>query len=103
MTLKFSSTRPDDELDGMQPLEAHFLSGDPEDVLAVAVISRNGLTKKDPAPFAASIKIKHIEHATGEDAATVRDILKRLYVKRTGNEPLPIEEPELDIEGGDEE
>ena len=97
MTLKYSSTRPDDELDGMQPLEEHFLSGSPDDVGGVAVIARNGLAKKDPAPFSASIKVKHIEHVTGADEKMVLRILKERYGARTGNETLPID----DVEDGD--
>lgn len=101
MVLKYSSTRPDDELDGMQPLEEHFLSGSPDDVLVVAVIARNGLAKKDPAPFSASIKVKHIEHVSGDDEKTVRRLLKERYAERTGNEALPIDDLDA-TEGGDE-
>lgn len=99
MVLKYSSTRPDDELDGMQDYEEHFLTGDPDDVVAVVVISRNGIAKKDPAPFAASIKVKHIEPVTGDDADVVRKLLRERYARRTGNEMLPLD----DVEEGAEE
>lgn len=91
MTLKYSSTRPDDELDGMQDLEEHFLAGDPDDVVVVALITRNGLAKKDPAPFSASIKVKHIEPVTGETRDSVLRLLKEQYGRRTGNQTLPID------------
>lgn len=105
MVLKYTSKRPDEELDGLQALEDHFTDGNPDDVVVVAVITRHGITRVDPSPdWTATVRVKHIERVTGADEQTVRALLKGSYAKRTGNEPLPLEEvgqPTL-IDGGSE-
>lgn len=93
MVVKYTSKRPDEELDGLQPYENHFTEGNPDDVLAVALISRHGIAKVDPSnEWQASVRIKHIEPVAGADAEAVRTLLKERYAKRTGNEPLPLDE-----------
>lgn len=97
MVLKYTSKRPDEELDGLQALEDHFTEGNPDDVVVVAVISRHGITRVDPSPdWTATIRIKHVEQVTGADEQTVRTLLQERYAKRTGNQPLPMEEVEQD-------
>ncbi|WP_427870577.1 hypothetical protein [Leucobacter luti] len=109
MTVKYTSKRPDEELDGMQALEDHFTTGAPDDVVVVAVISRHGIAKTDPSnDWQATVRVKHIEQVTGEDERVVRTLLSEGYGKRTGNTPLPIEDiaavAELPIpEGGEEQ
>lgn len=97
MVLKYTSKRPDEELDGLQALEDHFTEGNPDDVVVVAVISRHGITRVDPSPdWTATIRIKHVEQVTGADEQTVRALLQERYAKRTGNQPLPMEDVEQD-------
>ncbi|KKI18740.1 MULTISPECIES: hypothetical protein [unclassified Leucobacter] len=104
MTLKLTNKRPDEELDGLQALEDRFTKGNPDDVVVVAVVSRHAITKTDPSDqWQATARFKHIEPVTGDDEVAVRRILSERYAKRTGNQPLPIPEPELDVEGGDDE
>lgn len=107
MTVKLTSKRPDEELDGLQPLEGHFTTGNPDDVVVVAVVSRHAITKTDPSDqWQATARFKHIEPVTGDDEVAVRRILSERYSKRTGNQPLPILEPELaidDAQGGESE
>lgn len=99
MVLKYTSKRPDEELDVLQALEDHFTEGNPDDVVVVAVISRHGITRVDPSPdWTATIRIKHVEQVTGADEQTVRTLLAERYAKRTWNAPLPlvdVEESEL--------
>ncbi|MEJ6489752.1 hypothetical protein PQI23_08465 [Leucobacter sp. USCH14] len=93
MVLKYTSKRPDEELDGLQDLEDHFTTGSPDDVVVVAVISRHGIAKTDPSnEWQATVRVKHIEQVEGEDEKVVRTLLNEAYGKRTGNTPLPIEE-----------
>lgn len=93
MTLKYTSKRPDEELDGLQALEDHFTEGNPDDVVVVAVVSRHGISRTDPSPdWQATVRIKHIEQVAGADADQVKRMLSAAYSKRTGNEPLPIDE-----------
>lgn len=93
MTLKYTSKRPDEELDGLQGLEDHFTEGNPDDVVVVAVVSRHAIAKTDPSDqWQATIRIKHVEQVTGADAQAVRTMLTERYEKRTGNSPLPIDE-----------
>lgn len=109
MVLKYTSKRPDEELDGLQDLEDHFTTGDPENVLAVVEFTRHGIAKTDPSDqWQATIRVKHVEIVTDEEAATVRRLLRERYEKRTGNAPLPIEEPDDPAlagfpEGGDDQ
>ena len=91
MTLKYTSKRPDEDLDGLQALEDHFTEGSPDDVLAVVVVTRHGIAKTDPSnEWQATVRIKHIEQVTGADAESVKKLLAAQYEKRTGNAPLPI-------------
>ena len=93
MTVKYTSKRPDEELDGLQDLEHHFTAGNPDDVVVVAVITRHGIAKVDPSnDWQATVRVKHIEVVGGDDARTVRELLSKEYGNRTGNTPLPIEE-----------
>ncbi|MFD5599212.1 hypothetical protein ACFWHR_04060 [Leucobacter sp. NPDC058333] len=97
MTVKYTSKRPDEELDGLQDLEPHFTKGNPDDVVVVAVISRHGIAKVDPSnDWQATVRVKHIEQVEGEDEKVVRTLLSEAYSKRTGNTPLPIEEISTD-------
>lgn len=104
MTIKYTSKRPDEELDGLQAYEDHFTKGNPDNVLAVVEISRHAITKTDPSDqWQATIRVKHIEPVTGEDAEAVRKLLKERYGRRTGNQALPIDEgDELSIPDGEE-
>ena len=109
MPLKYTSKRPDEELDGLQALEDHFTEGNPEDVVVVAVITRHGIAKTDPSnEWQATVRVKHVEEVTGADEQTVRKLLADAYAERTGNAPLPIEEvtstaDELPTDGWGEE
>ncbi len=95
MVLKYTSKRPDEELDGLQSLEDHFKSAQHDDVVVVAVVSGHTLVEDlNDGMRTATIRIKQIEPVTGADEKTVRTLLKERYAKRTGNEPLPIEEIE---------
>lgn len=99
MVLKYTAKRPDEELDGLQALEDHFTEGNPDDVVIVAVVSRHAIAKTDPSDqWQATIRFKHVEEVTGSDARTVRTLLSERYAKRTGNQPLPIEEVDDDAE-----
>jgi hypothetical protein len=100
MVLKYTSKRPDEELDGLQALEDHFTEGNPDDVVVVAIITRHGITRVDPSPdWTATVRVKHVEQVTGADEQAVRTLLKDRYAKRTGNAPLPIEEVEQEDSG----
>lgn len=108
MVLKYTAKRPDEELDGLQALEDHFTAGSPDDVVVVAVVSRHAIAKTDPSDqWQATVRFKHVEEVTGEDARAVRTLLSERYGARTGNQPLPIEEVEPTtltlVEGGDSE
>lgn len=108
MTLRYAAKRPAEELDGMQQHEDEFLrGGDPQDIVAVVVMTRHRLVDETGKPRFASVMIKHIEPLEDEEAASARHLLSQAYVRRTGNEPLPIEDveqPELAIgEGGEPE
>ena len=93
MTLKYTSKRPDEELDGLQALEDHFTRGNPDDVVIVGVVSRHAITKTDPSDqWQATVRFKHIEEVAAEDIRGVRQMLSQQYAKRTGNTPLPIED-----------
>lgn len=93
--LKYTAKRPDEELDGLQALEDHFTSGNPDDVVVVAVVSRHAIAKTDPSDqWQATIRFKQVEEVTGNDAVTVRGLLSDRYGQRTGNQPLPIEDVE---------
>ena len=93
MTLKYTSKRPDEELDGLQALEDHFTEGNPDDVVVVAVITRHGISKVDPSnEWQATVRVKHIEQVTGADAEHVKKLLSSRYEKRTGNATLPLTE-----------
>lgn len=109
MTLKYTSKRPDEELDGLQALETHFTQGNPDDVIVVAVITRHGIAKVDPSnDWQATVRVKHVEQVTGDDAETVKKLIGERYENRTGNAALSFDEfPEggqLSIaEGGETE
>ncbi|GAB2567245.1 hypothetical protein [Leucobacter ruminantium] len=108
MTLRFAAKRPAEELDGMQQHEDEFLrGGDPQDIVAVVVMTRHRLVDETGKPRFASVMIKHIEPVEGEDAQAARKMLADAYSKRTGNEPLPIEDVEQPtltaVEGGEPE
>lgn len=93
MVLKYTSKRPDEELDGLQDLEDHFTKGNPDAVIVVAEISRHGITRVDPSPdWTATIRVRHVEVVTDQDAETVKGLLRSRYEKRTGNAPLPIDD-----------
>lgn len=95
MVLKYTSKRPDEELDGLQSLEDHFKGHQPDDVVAVVVISGHTVVEDmNDGARTATVRVKQIEPVTGADAKTVRTLLKERYAKRTGNEPLPIEDIE---------
>lgn len=104
MVLKYTSKRPDEELDGLQDLEDHFTEGNPDDVVVVAIVTRHGITRVDPSPdWTATVRLKHVEPVSGEDADRLRTLLREQYGRRTGNQPLPIDgSDELDIEDGEE-
>lgn len=94
MVLKFTSKRPDEELDGLQPLEEHFKSAQHEDVIAVVVVSGHTVVEDlNDGARTATVRIKQIETVTGEDEKVVRSLIAERYAKRTGNATLPIEEP----------
>lgn len=106
MTLKYTSKRPDEELDGLQALEDHFTEGNPDDVVVVAVITRHGIAKVDPSnDWQATVRVKHIEPVQGADEQAVRALLSDAYARRTGNTPLSVEELEQPalaiVDGGD--
>lgn len=106
MTLKYTSKRPDEELDGLQAYEDHFKSSQHDDVVVVAVVSGHTLVEDlNDGMRTATVRFKQVEPVNGEDAKTVRDLLRERYAKRTGNAVLPIDESEEDeLEwGGDEE
>ncbi len=108
MVLKYTSKRPDEELDGLQALEDHFKSAQHEDVVAVVVISGHTLVEDlNDGQRTATVRMKQVEPLTGAEAQTARQLLSSAYVKRTGNEPLPIEDDEQPtlsiVEGGDSE
>ncbi|UOQ58126.1 hypothetical protein MUN78_04570 [Leucobacter allii] len=108
MVLKYTSKRPDEELDGLQDHEAHFKGHQPADIVAVVVVSGHTVVEDmNDGQRTATVRVKQIEPVDGDDAATVRQLLRDRYAKRTGNEPLPIDEieqPKLEIvEGGDQE
>ena len=107
MVLKYTSKRPDEELDGLQELEAHFKGHQPDDVVVVAVVTGHTVVENvSDGQRTASVRIKQVEAMSGDAAATARKLLSEAYVKRTGNSPLPFEEeaPMLAlIEGGDSE
>lgn len=93
MVLKYTAKRPDEELDGLQGFEDHFTEGNPDDVVVIGVVSRHAIQKTDPSDqWQATVRFKHVEVVTGDVATKVRDLLKEQYSKRTGNEPLPIED-----------
>lgn len=95
MVLKYTSKRPDEDLDGLQDLEDHFTEGNPDNVLAVVEFTRHAIAKTDPSDqWQATVRVKHVEVVTDEHAATVRRLLRERFEERTGNSPLPIEEPD---------
>ena len=93
MVLKFTSKRPDEELDGLQDLEEHFKGHQPTDIVAVVVVSGHTVVEnQNDGARTATIRVKQIEPVSGEDEKVVRTLLSEAYAKRTGNTPLPIEE-----------
>lgn len=100
MVLKYTSKRPDEELDGLQDLEDHFTEGNPDDVVAIAIVSRHGITRVDPSPdWTATVRIKHIEPMAGEEAEKLRKQLREQYGRRTGNQVLPIDGDPDELDG----
>ena len=95
MVLKYTSKRPDEELDGLQALEDHFKSAQHDDVVAVVVISGHTLVEDlNDGMRTATVRMKQVEPLTGAEAQAARKLLTDAYVKRTGNEPLPLEDAE---------
>ncbi|PRI10949.1 hypothetical protein [Leucobacter massiliensis] len=93
MVLKYTSKRPDEELDGIQSLEDHFKGPQPSDVLAVVVVSGHSIVESlADGARTATVRIKQIEPVSGADAQTVRTLLAERYEQRTGNAPLPLED-----------
>ncbi|WP_449278029.1 hypothetical protein [Leucobacter sp. GX24907] len=110
MVLKYTSKRPDEELDGLQAYEEHFKSAQHDDVLAVVVISGHTLVEDlNDGMRTATVRMKQVEPLSGDAAQSARRLLSDAYVKRTGNQALefdefPPEQPTLTaVEAGDSE
>ncbi|PPG29675.1 hypothetical protein [Pseudoclavibacter sp. RFBB5] len=100
---QFSGRLPGNDTNGLADYEDVFLepAGPSEPLYAVVMITRDARTVKDDTGEVKAIaKVKRLEVATGEDAAQLHQMLDRLTAERTGDEQLPIEvvEPELDLE-----
>ena len=108
MTLKYSSHRPDENLDAIQNLEDAWTdpTREPEGVVVVARVSRYAIAKsKAGSEWQATAGIDHIELLDGADAEAAESLLTKAYGARTdgaaGQTPLAIpdvDEPALDLD-----
>ncbi|MFC4223543.1 hypothetical protein [Lysinibacter cavernae] len=101
MTVKYSSQRPLDELDGLQDFEDDFKEESAEPVLIVGVVQ----TQKIEHIIAdgtdrPTVKFRQIEVVPAADAATVSALIKKIYQDRTGDSALEL--AGLEIDGDDE-
>lgn len=90
--IKYTSKRPDEELDGIQEKLEHFTSGSPTDVIVVAVVSRHGIQKVDPSTeWQPTIRFKQVEPLHGDAADQATKLLLQAYTERTGNQALELD------------
>lgn len=101
MTLKYTSTRPDETLDALQDLEDAWThpESEPETVLVVARVARYGISKtKKGSDWQATAGLVQVEILHGEAAKIGEKLLAEEYADRTGNAQLPIGEVAMDLD-----
>lgn len=100
MTVKYTSKRPDEQLDALQDLEEEWSdpNGEPEERIVIGRVRRHAISKNDGGDWQVTAALRHVEIVTGPDADSARELMLRAQEKRTGEAPL-----ELPTIGSDDE
>lgn len=93
--IKWSSKKPADDLNGLEPLLEHFMDPQPEDVVAITIVRRAVRHLPDGDDAYPEVRFARIEPVLGdEDRVTVQGILERAYQARVHDEALDLGDDE---------
>jgi hypothetical protein len=98
MSVTVRAKLPKGDTNGLAHLEV-ALAADPTDVFVVVGLLRADTIEERPHdeddPRCVKTVLLHVEAVNGSDGEAVEEMLRQVYIKRTGKVMLPFEEDEL--------
>jgi hypothetical protein len=95
MSVTVRAKLPKGDTNGLAHLEG-ALAADPDDILLVVGLLRADTIEERPHdeddPRQVKTVLLHLEALNGDDRDTVEELMRQVYVKRTGKVMLPFEE-----------
>lgn len=98
--IKWSSKKPADDLNGLEPMLEHFMDPQPEDVVVIAIARRSARHLPDGDDPFPEVRFARVEPVLDEaQKTTVLGILEQAYQARVHDEALDLGDVDDDARG----